>query len=154
MFSLDDRFVSLFQARDPMAILITLHYAAGLHFLTDKWFVGRLGEQLIKGLCPLLPSPAPSPAFAASTEWTRVHVGMDKRLSSPNYLSTPSTQWPVVHGGLDQGLPPRNPPVSTLHVRLVHRVCPDIGVTTEIDTTPTSMSNRSNAYTRKASSNP
>lgn len=140
MFSLDDRFVSLIQARDPMAILVTLHYAAGLHFLTDKWFVGRLGQQLIEGLCPLLPSPAPSPAFAASVEWTRIHVGLDKKPFSPNYLSTPSPQWPVVHGGLDQGSLSRNSSVSTLHVRLVHRVCPDIGVTTEIDTTPRSMS--------------
>lgn len=113
MFSLDDRFVSLLQARDPMAILIALHYAAGLHFLNHKWFVGRLGQQLIQELCTLLPSPAPSPAFAASVEWTRVHVGLDKNPLTPDYLSTPSAGWPVTHFGFDQGSLPSNPSVST-----------------------------------------
>lgn len=76
MSHLDNGFIQLFKANDPMATIIMIYYAVLLHALKERWWARSMGRQLVAGLSALMNKATLSSAMLESLEWAQDEVSM------------------------------------------------------------------------------
>lgn len=62
--TLSDDYVSLIEARDPMALAILAHYGVIIHLLRNRWWAADAGKRLVLAILPIL--------FESKREWAEL----------------------------------------------------------------------------------
>ena len=75
--AVDDNFVSILEAHDPLALLIVTHYAVLLHYLDERWWARGTGKSLVDGLTTILLGKELPFKLRESAEWARAQVGLE-----------------------------------------------------------------------------
>jgi len=69
---IQDDYVSLIEARDPMALAILAHYGVIVHLLRDKWWAADAGKRLVHAILPILRDSKKEWADLVQRSWNAV----------------------------------------------------------------------------------
>jgi hypothetical protein len=70
--ALKDDYVSLIEAREPLAIAILAHYGIIIHLLRDRWWAADAGKRLVHAILPILLESKKEWAELVQRSWNAV----------------------------------------------------------------------------------